>query len=48
MNEASGLEDLRLYITMVIIYCYLERDYYKDFKFCLNKISYLDISASYF
>ena len=42
------LEDLRLCTTMVIIYCYLERENYKDLKIRLSKISYFDINAAYF
>ena len=42
------LKYLRLYIIMVIIYCYLKRENYKVFKFQVNNSSYVKISACLF
>ena len=42
------LEYLRLYILLVIIYCYLEKEKYKVLKSYVNIFSYLEISISLF
>ena len=34
ITSSSGI-----YIKMVVMYCYLEREYYKDFKFHVNNSS---------
>ena len=33
---------------MVVIYCYLERENYKDSKFHMSSFSYFEISVSMF
>ena len=44
-KQVVVLEYIRLYITLVVIYRYLERENYKVLKFHVNNYSYFEISA---
>ena len=47
-KQLVALEYQRLYIIMVVINCYLERETYKVLKFHRNNLSYFKTSASLF
>ena len=42
------LKYVRLYIVMVVIYCYLEKDKDKDLKFHMSNFAYFEINTSLF
>ena len=42
------LEYVKLDIMMVVVYCYLEREYDKVLKFQMNNFPFFEISASLF
>ena len=46
VNIIPSVIYLKLYIIMVVIYCCLEREYYKVLKFDVNNSSYCEISTS--
>ena len=48
MKGPAGLEYLRPYMKMMVIFCYLERENYKVLKCHVNNLSYIEISASLF
>ena len=47
-NLLVVLEYLRLYILMLVICCYFEKENYKFLKFQVNNSCYFEISASLF
>ena len=42
------LEYIKLDIMMIVVYCYLEREYDKVLKFQMNNFPFFEISASLF
>lgn len=46
MKLASNWEYFSLYIIILVIYCYLQRDMYKILKFDLKESSGFEISAT--
>ena len=45
-RSAVIVEYIRLYVIIVGIYCYLEREIYKCLTFYVNNFSYFEMSAS--